>query len=45
MNDNYHGFVDAPPTGSRVAIDFSLVLVPAASSLREGRKSGGGGHL
>jgi hypothetical protein len=44
MRDNYHGFEGAPPTGSRVTIDFSLVMVPAASSLSEGRKSGGGGH-
>jgi hypothetical protein len=45
MSDNYNGFEGAPPTGSRVTIDFSPVMVPAASSLWEGRKSGGGGHL
>ena len=45
LGEDYHGFVGAPPTGSRVTIDFSLVMVPAASSLSEGRKSGGGGHL
>jgi len=45
MNDNYHGVVGAPPTGSRVTIDFSLVMVPAASSLSEGPKSGGGGYM
>ena len=44
LGEDYHGFVGAPPTGSRVTIDFSLVMVPAASSLSEGRKSGGGGH-
>src|ERR1700684_408355 len=36
MSDNYNGFVDAPPTGSRATIDFSLVMVSAASSLSEG---------
>jgi polyisoprenoid-binding protein YceI len=44
LGEDYHGFEGAPPTGSRVTIDFSLVMVPAASSLSEGRKSGGGGH-
>jgi len=41
----YHGFESAPPTGSRVTIDFSLVMVPAASSLSEGPKSGRCGHM
>jgi hypothetical protein len=33
MNVNYHRFEGAPPTGSRVTIDFDLAMVPAASSL------------
>lgn len=42
-SEDFDGFEGAPPTGSRVTIDFRLVMVPAASSLSEGSKSGGGG--
>lgn len=35
LGEDYHGFVGAPPTGSRVTIDFSLVMVQAASSFSE----------
>jgi hypothetical protein len=41
-DEDFHGFEGAPPTGSRVTIDFSLVMVPATSSLSAGPKSGGG---
>lgn len=36
--EDFRGFEGASPTGSRVTIDFSLLMVPAASSLSEGPK-------
>jgi hypothetical protein len=45
MNDNYHSFEGAPPTGSRVPIDIDLAMVPAVSSLSQSRKPGGGEHM
>lgn len=45
IGEDYHGFEEAPPTGSRVTIDFDLAMVPAASSLSQGRSSGRGGQM
>ncbi len=45
LGEDYHGFEGAPPTGSRVTIDFDLAMVPAASSLSQRWLSGGGEQI
>ena len=45
LGDDYHGFEGAPPTGSRVTIDFDLAMVPAASSLSQGWSADSGGRM